>query len=57
MYVTMPAMKRTTIWLDEKDDAAIEAIKKHYGLGTKSDAIRMALRELERKVKQESDND
>lgn len=37
-------MKRTTIWLDETDRAAIRRIRDRYGLSTDSDAIRMAVR-------------
>jgi len=38
--------KRTTIWLDEGDRAAIVVIKERYGVATESDAIRLALRIL-----------
>ena len=38
--------KRTTIWLDEIDKAAIAAIKERYGAASDSDAIRLAVRIL-----------
>src|SRR5262249_15719173 len=38
--------KRTTIWLDEADKAAIAAIKERYGTATESDAVRLAIRLL-----------
>jgi hypothetical protein len=38
--------KRTTIWLDEADRAAIATIKERYGMATESDAIRLAIRLL-----------
>jgi hypothetical protein len=38
--------KRTTVWLDEADKAAIAAIKERYGSATESDAIRLAIRLL-----------
>jgi hypothetical protein len=38
--------KRTTIWLDEADKAAIATIKERYGTATESDAIRLAIRLL-----------
>ncbi len=38
--------KRTTIWLDETDKAAIATIKERYGVASESDAIRLALRLL-----------
>ena len=38
--------KRTTIWLDEADKAAIKVIKERYGMATESDAIRLAARLL-----------
>jgi Arc/MetJ family transcription regulator len=38
--------KRTTIWLDDADRAAIAAIKVRYGTATESDAIRLAVRLL-----------
>jgi hypothetical protein len=38
--------KRTTIWLDEADRAAITTIKERYGVARESDAIRLALRVL-----------
>jgi len=36
-------MKRTTIWLNEEDRKAIQAIRGKYGLGNNSSAIRLAL--------------
>ena len=39
-------MKRTTIWLDEKDKAAIKEIRELYGLESDSAAIRFSLRVL-----------
>jgi hypothetical protein len=38
--------KRTTIWLDDADRAAIATIKERYGSASDSDAIRLALRLL-----------
>ncbi|MGO8948967.1 MAG: ribbon-helix-helix protein, CopG family [Ktedonobacterales bacterium] len=38
--------KRTTIWLDEADKAAITTIRERYGAASDSDAIRLALRLL-----------
>jgi hypothetical protein len=38
--------KRTTIWLDEADRAALVAIRERYGVATDGDAIRLALRLL-----------
>ncbi len=38
--------KRTTVWLDDADRAAIIAIKARYGAASDSDAIRLALRLL-----------
>jgi Arc/MetJ-type ribon-helix-helix transcriptional regulator len=38
--------KRTTIWLDETDRAAIAAIRERYGVASESDAIRLAVRLL-----------
>ena len=38
--------KRTTIWLDEADKAAIAAIQARYGAASESDAIRLAVRLL-----------
>jgi Arc/MetJ-type ribon-helix-helix transcriptional regulator len=39
-------MKRTTIWLDEKDKVAIREIRELYGLESDSAAIRFSLRVL-----------
>jgi hypothetical protein len=38
--------KRTTIWLDEADKAAISTIRERYGVASDSDAIRLAVRLL-----------
>jgi Arc/MetJ family transcription regulator len=38
--------KRTTIWLDEADRAAVATVRERYGVATDSDAIRLALRLL-----------
>jgi hypothetical protein len=38
--------KRTTIWLDEADKAAIATIQARYGAASESDAIRLAVRLL-----------
>jgi sulfur relay (sulfurtransferase) DsrC/TusE family protein len=44
---------RTTLPLEEKDREAIAAIREYYGLHSDADAIRMAIRELERAIKRE----
>jgi hypothetical protein len=36
--------KRTTIWLDDADRAAIVTIRQRYGAASDSDAIRLAVR-------------
>ena len=36
--------RRTTIWLDEVDRAAIQIICERYGTATESDAVWLALR-------------
>jgi hypothetical protein len=38
--------KRTTIWLDEGDRAALATIRERYGVASESDAMRLALRLL-----------
>ncbi len=38
--------KRTTIWLDDTDRAALAKVRERYGVATDSDAIRLALRLL-----------
>jgi Arc/MetJ family transcription regulator len=38
--------KRTTIWLDEADKAALATIKERYGVASESDAVRLAVRLL-----------
>jgi hypothetical protein len=39
-------MKRTTIWLEDRDREAMRRIRERWGLGTDSDAIRVAVRTL-----------
>jgi Arc/MetJ family transcription regulator len=41
---TQSMRKRTTIWLDDADRAAIATIRQRYGVASDSDAIRLALR-------------
>jgi hypothetical protein len=48
-------LKQTTIRLDEKDQAAIAAIRDYYGVSSDIDAIRIALREIQRQIKKEAD--
>jgi Arc/MetJ family transcription regulator len=43
---TSSMKKRTTIWLDEADRAAIATIRERYGVASESDAIRLAVRLL-----------
>jgi Arc/MetJ family transcription regulator len=43
---TLSMRKRTTIWLDDADRAALATVRERYGLATDSDAIRLALRLL-----------
>lgn len=43
---------QTTIHLEDKDKEAIAAIREHYGITSDVGAIRMALRELLRSIKQ-----
>jgi Arc/MetJ family transcription regulator len=38
--------KRTTIWLDESDRAALAKVRERYGVASDSDAVRLALRLL-----------
>ena len=38
--------KRTTIWLDEADRAAVATVRDRYGVATASEASRLALRLL-----------
>jgi Arc/MetJ family transcription regulator len=38
--------KRTTIWLDDADRAALARIRERYGVSSDSEAIRLALRLL-----------
>jgi Arc/MetJ family transcription regulator len=38
--------KRTTIWLDEADRAALAKVRERYGVASDSDAVRLALRLL-----------
>jgi Arc/MetJ family transcription regulator len=46
MCYTLCMRKRTTIWLDEADEAAIATIQARYGAASESDAIRLAVRLL-----------
>lgn len=43
---------RTTLPLYEKDREAIKTIREYYGLRADADAIRVALHELERMIKE-----
>jgi hypothetical protein len=43
-------MKSTTIYLDETDRKAIEAIRAAYGCGSDAAAVRLAIRTLARGV-------
>ena len=45
---------RTTIRLEEPDRRAIAALRAYYGLSSDNDAIRLALREMERIISQQS---
>ena len=45
---------RTTLPLYEKDREAIKTIREYYGLRADADAIRVALHELERMIKEHS---
>lgn len=45
---------QTTFRLDEKDREAIQQIREHYGVSSDIDAIRIALRELQRRIKSEA---
>ncbi len=38
--------RRTSIYLDEADKAAIQTIKERYGITSDSDAIRFAVRQV-----------
>ena len=44
MCHTLTMRKRTTIWLDEADRAALAQVRERYGVASDSDAIRLALR-------------
>jgi Arc/MetJ family transcription regulator len=46
MCYTLSMRKRTTIWLDEADKAAIATIQARYGAASESDAVRLAVRLL-----------
>ena len=46
MCNTFSMRKRTTIWLDEVDRAALRTIRERYGVASDSDAIRLAVRLL-----------
>jgi len=37
-------MNRRMFWFDESDDAALEAIRQHFNVKTKAQAIRLSLR-------------
>lgn len=37
-------MNRRMFWFDEADDAALEAIRQHFNVKTKAQAIRLSLR-------------
>ncbi len=43
---TLFMRKRTTVWLDEIDRAALATIRERYGVASDSDAIRLAVRLL-----------
>ena len=43
---TLYMRKRTTIWLDDADRAALARIRERYGVSSDSEAIRLALRLL-----------
>jgi len=45
---------RTTFPLYEQDKQAIAAIREHYGVRSDAEAIRIALRELHRRIKSEA---
>ena len=42
---------RTTLPLSEEEREAIKTIREHFGVKSDADAIRIALRELERVIK------
>jgi len=44
---------RTTLPLEEQDREALAAIREYYGVHSDADAIRIALRELYRRIKRE----
>ena len=41
----------TSVYLEDTDREAIAAIREHYGVASANDAIRIALRELLRAIK------
>lgn len=45
-------MERKQIRIDEQAETDLEAIRKYYGLRSRSAAIRFALREMARKIEQ-----
>ena len=47
------SLSRTTLPLTEQDRKMIAAIREHYGIHSDADAIRIALRELYRRIKRE----
>ncbi len=48
---------RTTLPLREEDRKAIAAIRVYYGVRSDADAIRIALREVHRRIKSEAGPD
>jgi transposase-like protein len=48
---------RTTFPLEETDREAITVIREYYGVHSDADAIRIALRELYRRIKREGGAD
>ena len=45
---------RTTIRLEEQDREAIAAIKAYYGITSDNDAIRFALRKVQREIRRQT---
>ena len=45
---------RTTVHLEDKDKEAISIIREYYGLSSNDDAIRLALREVARRLLSET---
>jgi hypothetical protein len=46
MCYTGSVKKRTTVWLDDIDRAALSMIRERYGVASESEAIRLAVRIL-----------